>query len=98
MRRNIQTLISTLEDGNEVNWHAVALSIPGWNSNECRKRWTCSVEPSKSKGTWTEEEDTLLRKGVQIYGLKFVMALPLTLNTSQAIHKQRLHADHMADS
>ena len=81
-RGNKQKLIITLEDGKAINWHAVALLIPGWNNKECRKRWVCSVEPSKSKGPWVEEEDTLLLKGVQIHGLKLVTALPFPLSSN----------------
>ena len=73
---NREGLTVKLEDGENINWHKVALSIPGWNNKDCRKRWVYSLAPSKTKGPWAKEEDKLLRDGVEKHGLKLVLALP----------------------
>ncbi|KAG0049288.1 hypothetical protein BGZ83_005898 [Gryganskiella cystojenkinii] len=46
-------------------WAKIAACVPGRTNKNCRKRWFHSLDPSLKKGTWTEEEDHLLRTGVQ---------------------------------
>ncbi|KAG0308497.1 hypothetical protein BGZ98_007766 [Dissophora globulifera] len=46
-------------------WAKIAACVPGRTNKNCRKRWFHSLDPSLRKGGWTEEEDHLLRTGVQ---------------------------------
>ncbi|KAI1302813.1 hypothetical protein EDD11_005508 [Mortierella claussenii] len=46
-------------------WAKIAACVPGRTNKNCRKRWFHSLDPSLKKGGWTEEEDHLLRSGVQ---------------------------------
>ena len=48
-------------------WAVIAACVPGRTNKNCRKRWFHSLDPSLKKGTWTEEEDHLLRTGVQSF-------------------------------
>ncbi|KAF9100807.1 hypothetical protein BGX27_000237 [Mortierella sp. AM989] len=46
-------------------WAKIAACVPGRTNKNCRKRWFHSLDPSLKKGGWTEEEDHLLRTGVE---------------------------------
>ncbi|KAF8972883.1 hypothetical protein BGZ46_009981 [Entomortierella lignicola] len=46
-------------------WAKIAACVPGRTNKNCRKRWFHSLDPSLKKGGWTEEEDRLLRNGVE---------------------------------
>ncbi|KAF9576188.1 hypothetical protein EC968_010311 [Mortierella alpina] len=46
-------------------WAKIAACVPGRTNKNCRKRWFHSLDPSLKKGAWTEEEDELLRTGVE---------------------------------
>ncbi|KAF9963953.1 hypothetical protein BGZ65_004118 [Modicella reniformis] len=46
-------------------WAKIAACVPGRTNKNCRKRWFHSLDPRLKKGGWTEEEDHLLRIGVQ---------------------------------
>ncbi|KAG0246575.1 hypothetical protein B0O80DRAFT_169705 [Mortierella sp. GBAus27b] len=46
-------------------WAKIAACVPGRTNKNCRKRWFHSLDPRLKKGGWTEEEDQLLRMGVQ---------------------------------
>ncbi|KAF9579099.1 hypothetical protein BGW38_004790, partial [Lunasporangiospora selenospora] len=46
-------------------WAKIAACVPGRTNKNCRKRWFHSLDPSLKKGAWTEEEDHLLRTGVE---------------------------------
>ncbi|GJJ68052.1 hypothetical protein EMPS_00398 [Entomortierella parvispora] len=48
-------------------WAVIAACVPGRTNKNCRKRWFHSLDPSLKKGSWTEEEDHLLRTGVQSF-------------------------------
>ena len=37
-------------------------------SSQCQSRYTRSLDPSLIRGAWTEEEDTKLRRAVEVYG------------------------------
>ncbi|KAF9170080.1 hypothetical protein BGX21_011537 [Mortierella sp. AD011] len=48
-------------------WAKIAACVPGRTNKNCRKRWFHSLDPSLKKGGWTEEEDHLLRTGVEMF-------------------------------
>ncbi|KAG0002178.1 hypothetical protein BGZ80_004723 [Entomortierella chlamydospora] len=48
-------------------WAKIAACVPGRTNKNCRKRWFHSLDPKLKKGPWTEEEDHLLRTGVQMF-------------------------------
>ncbi|KAF9952358.1 hypothetical protein BGZ72_006333 [Mortierella alpina] len=48
-------------------WAKIAACVPGRTNKNCRKRWFHSLDPKLKKGAWTEEEDHLLRTGVQMF-------------------------------
>lgn len=56
-----------------INWIEVASFLHGRNNKDCRKRWVYSLSPSIRKGTWTKQEDSLLREGVHRYGTRLVL-------------------------
>lgn len=61
-----------MASGKEINWHEIATHISGRNNKDCRKRWIYTLNPSVRKGPWSEEEDTLLFKGIQLHGFRLV--------------------------
>ena len=36
---------------------------------QCLNRWDKTIKPTFRKGKWTEEEDNLLKRGVDMYGI-----------------------------
>ncbi|KAF8931439.1 hypothetical protein BGZ47_011844 [Haplosporangium gracile] len=48
-------------------WSKIAACVPGRTNKNCRKRWFHSLDPKLKKGPWTEEEDHLLKTGVEIF-------------------------------
>ncbi|KAF9184734.1 hypothetical protein BGZ51_003161 [Haplosporangium sp. Z 767] len=48
-------------------WAKIAACVPGRTNKNCRKRWFHSLDPKLKKGPWTEEEDHLLRTGVEMF-------------------------------
>jgi hypothetical protein len=57
------------------DWNAIAAMVPGRTKNQCNKRWRDALDPSialtaGSTGTWTEDEDLMLKAAVQTHGGK----------------------------
>jgi myb proto-oncogene protein len=52
------------------DWFAVAATVPGRTTIQCRKRWVNNLDPTNGKktGKWTPEEDAKLRKAVKKHG------------------------------
>jgi hypothetical protein len=48
-------------------WSKIAACVPGRTNKNCRKRWFHSLDPKLKKGPWTEEEDHLLKTGVDMF-------------------------------
>ncbi|KAF9921948.1 hypothetical protein FBU30_007993 [Linnemannia zychae] len=48
-------------------WSKIASCVPGRTNKNCRKRWFHSLDPKLKKGPWTEEEDHLLKTGVEMF-------------------------------
>ncbi|KAK5814593.1 hypothetical protein F5H01DRAFT_346936 [Linnemannia elongata] len=48
-------------------WSKIAACVPGRTNKNCRKRWFHSLDPKLKKGPWTEEEDHLLKTGVEMF-------------------------------
>ncbi|KAI8991550.1 hypothetical protein BDF20DRAFT_909320 [Mycotypha africana] len=61
---NLLKLAVQLYGDKTEKWSKIAACVPGRTNKNCRKRWFHSLDPSLRKGTWTEEEDQLLREGV----------------------------------
>lgn len=67
-----QTADFEAEEGEEINWHHIASTIPDRNNKDCRKRWIYILMPSLNKGPWSDQEDALLREGARLHGFKSV--------------------------
>ncbi|KAI9014542.1 hypothetical protein CLU79DRAFT_367550 [Phycomyces nitens] len=64
---NLLRLAVQLYGDKTEKWAKIAACVPGRTNKNCRKRWFHSLDPSLRKGTWTDEEDQLLREGVTKY-------------------------------
>jgi hypothetical protein len=54
-------------------WVAVAAMVLGRMKNQCRERWTQTLDPTNvKKGKWTPEEDAKLTAAVKEYGKHWV--------------------------
>jgi len=51
----------TIETYGPQNWKNIARHVPGRNHVQCFQRWNRSLQPGLIKGSWTPEEDALLR-------------------------------------
>ncbi|KAG0344118.1 hypothetical protein BG004_004719 [Podila humilis] len=60
---SLRTAVQIYGDKTE-KWAKIAACVPGRTNKNCRKRWFHSLDPSLKKGAWTDEEDHLLRTGV----------------------------------
>ncbi|KAG0369188.1 hypothetical protein BGZ54_000119 [Gamsiella multidivaricata] len=62
----LRTAVQLYGDKTE-KWAKIAACVPGRTNKNCRKRWFHSLDPKLKKGPWTEEEDHLLKTGVQMF-------------------------------
>ncbi|KAL1951754.1 hypothetical protein VTO73DRAFT_903 [Trametes versicolor] len=75
--------------GENDNWKAVALSVPGRTNKACRKRWLHSLSPNVKKTAWTSEEDQLLLSLYAVHGTKWsVIARNIQGRTDDACSKR----------
>ncbi|KAI0666343.1 hypothetical protein C8Q78DRAFT_1060895 [Trametes maxima] len=75
--------------GENDNWKAVALSVPGRTNKACRKRWLHSLSPNVKKTAWTPEEDQLLLSLYAIHSTKWsVIARNIPGRTDDACSKR----------
>ncbi|OSD05897.1 hypothetical protein PYCCODRAFT_1383880 [Trametes coccinea BRFM310] len=75
--------------GENDNWKAVALSVPGRTNKACRKRWLHSLSPNVKKTAWTPEEDQLLLSLYAVHGTKWsVIARHIPGRTDDACSKR----------
>lgn len=51
------------------NWAKVRQHVPGRTDVQCRERWVNILDPSLNLGKWSLEEDELLKKAVEEYGV-----------------------------
>uniref|UniRef100_A0A0D9VEL6 Myb-like domain-containing protein n=1 Tax=Leersia perrieri TaxID=77586 RepID=A0A0D9VEL6_9ORYZ len=63
-------LIQMINSG-QTNWGTVACAIPGRNAQQCRLRWTCTLDPAINKQAWSQEEELRLIRAQQTYGNKW---------------------------
>jgi 3-keto-L-gulonate-6-phosphate decarboxylase len=55
------------------NWVAVAAMIPGRTDQQCRSRWTQTLDTAgKTMGQWKPEEDAKLMEAMQKHGKKWI--------------------------
>jgi len=46
------------------NWRLIADAVPGRSSIQCLHRWKSVLKPGLRKGTWSKEEDVILKRVV----------------------------------
>lgn len=51
------------------NWQQVASLLPGRTGQQCLHRYSKSLHPNIKRSKWTAEEDDLVRRAVQLYGM-----------------------------
>jgi len=51
------------------NWQQVAYMLGDRTGSQCLQRWEKVLNPAIRRTRWTEEEDTVLRNSVEVYGL-----------------------------
>ncbi|KAJ7117371.1 MYB4R1 [Mycena crocata] len=75
-------------------WTEVANVVPGRTSEQCRDRWTGTLDPSKNekKDGWPEEDEKALIKAVKAMGNKW-KAIGIQLGRSATVC--RLHYDKL---
>ncbi|CAN6231209.1 unnamed protein product [Urochloa humidicola] len=71
------------------NWQTIASAIPSRNAQQCRIRWTRSLDPAINKEDWSEQEELKLIRAHQKYGsqwLKMVKHFPGRTNHALKEH------------
>ncbi|PVU89555.1 hypothetical protein BB559_005033 [Furculomyces boomerangus] len=59
------TLGVKIYGANTESWPKIAVLVPGRTNKACRKRWFHSLDPTLHKGSWSTDEDDLLRYWVE---------------------------------
>lgn len=75
------------------NWQTIASAIPGRDGQQCRIRWTRSLDPAINKEDWSEQEELKLIRAHQMYGsqwLKMVKHFPGRTNIGLKEHWRRV--------
>lgn len=58
----------------DKNWGQVSKMIDNRTSVQCMNRWSGYLQPDCKKGTWSTEEDAILKQWVNYYSLSLVLA------------------------
>ncbi|KAI4898345.1 hypothetical protein NFI96_024572 [Prochilodus magdalenae] len=66
----LRDLVEKMKIGNFIPYTQISYFMEGRDSSQVMYRWTSVLDPSLKKGPWSKEEDWLLRKAVEKYGLK----------------------------
>jgi len=68
----LRKLVETYKDS-APKWNEVAENFTGHSAIECLTKWQAMTNPPviKGKGSWTAEEDAILREKRQLYGRKW---------------------------
>ncbi|KAL7579924.1 hypothetical protein ACA910_004925 [Epithemia clementina (nom. ined.)] len=68
----LKKLVETYKDS-APRWNEVAANFANHNAIECLTKWQTITNPPviKGKGSWTAEEDAILREKRQLYGRKW---------------------------
>ncbi|XP_070532303.1 snRNA-activating protein complex subunit 4-like [Ptychodera flava] len=64
-------VIEKLRIGSKIPYTKVAYFLEGSTPARVYNRWHHVLNPELKRGKWTEEEDELLRQGIQMYGEKW---------------------------
>ncbi|KAH7669458.1 Transcription factor Myb domain-containing protein [Dioscorea alata] len=65
-----EELIRAVKKFNGKNWKKIAECIPGRTDVQCLHRYDKVLNPNLIKGSWTKEEDDLIRGLIAIHGTK----------------------------
>ncbi|KAJ7086654.1 hypothetical protein C8R44DRAFT_33702 [Mycena epipterygia] len=77
------------------SWAEVASVVPGRTSEQCRDRWTNTLDPAKLSGKkdgWSEEENKTLIEAIKKVGNKWKM---IGLQMGRSASQVRLHYDKL---
>ena len=62
-------LLKTLvEKSSDLDWFSISCHFDNRNARQCRERWYNYLDPSLTKGQWSEEEDRILLEKYQEVG------------------------------
>ncbi|XP_030647703.1 snRNA-activating protein complex subunit 4 [Chanos chanos] len=66
----LRNLVENMRIGNFIPYTQISYFMEGRDSAQLMYRWTSVLDPSLKKGPWSREEDELLLKAVEKYGVK----------------------------
>ncbi|MFT7804998.1 snRNA-activating protein complex subunit 4-like [Arapaima gigas] len=66
----LKELISKMRIGNFIPYIQISYFMEGRDSSQLMYRWSQVLDPTLKKGHWSKEEDDLLLKAVEKYGMK----------------------------
>jgi hypothetical protein len=73
-------------------WRAIAQSMPGRSSRQCRERWLNYLHPYLNTRPWTIAEDQLLEQTYEAIGPRWVYMTKLFPNRTDGMIKNRMMA------
>ncbi|KAJ3006885.1 hypothetical protein NUW54_g3765 [Trametes sanguinea] len=79
------------------SWIDVAAFVEGRNNEQCRDRYQEYLNPSVSKGKWTEEQDAALLKAVEQVGLGKWKEVSQVLNIGRTDNMCRIRSDRWSN-
>lgn len=72
-----------------IPWNRIAERIPNRTGIQCQARWTEALDPTVRKGKWSEEEDALLRAGVEKFGRCWIRIAETVPGRTQVIKTRK---------
>ena len=68
------------------SWTEVAEVIAGRNNEQCRDRWSDKINPTLTRGKWTDDEDKLLLEVVRSLGKPIWKSISERLGSGRSDH------------
>jgi hypothetical protein len=80
----------------KLPWGEVALHLPGRTARQCRERWAKYLNPDIRVAPWTDDEDNLLLKQIQLHGHRWATIALAFVDRSDNDVKNRWYS-HLRD-
>jgi hypothetical protein len=80
----------------KLSWSDVALRLPGRTARQCRERWAKYLKPDIRVAPWTDDEDNLLLRQIQLHGHRWATIALAFVDRSDNDVKNRWYS-HLRD-
>jgi hypothetical protein len=81
----------------QLDWMDIASHLPGRTARQCRERWSEYLNPAIRVEPWTENEDNLLLRQIEMHGHRWTIIAQAFARRSDNDIKNRFYS-HLKDS